>query len=69
MEASRFLPRIDRSRGNGVGFRDLKEPAGQIRELGLAKNCRIDEVSIGCDPMSRSCSSEVEEVSGNFPVQ
>ena len=54
---------------NGVGFRDFQEPAGQIRKLGLAKNGRIDDVSIRCDPTSRSCGSEVQEVSSHFPVQ
>jgi hypothetical protein len=54
---------------NGVNFSDFKEPSGQIRKFCLSDNCRIDAVSIGRDPMSRPCVSEVQEVSRNFPVQ
>ena len=58
-----------RPTSNGMNFCDFKEPTGYIRQFRLSDNCRIDAVSIGGDPLSRPCVTEVHEVSRNFPDQ
>ena len=44
---------------NGVNFRYGKD---NITGYSRSDNCRIDDVSIGRDPLSRPCVSEVRAV-------
>src|SRR5207253_5946875 len=53
-----------RATSNGMPFRDF-EVIGVIRRSSESDNCRIDAVSIGCDPLSRSCISQVREIYRN----
>ena len=68
-EASLGSRESTRPTSNDVNFRDFERPAVSIRQFRLPENCRIDAVSIGGDPLSRPCGSEVREVSRNFPYQ